>query len=199
MPTESDCLIITPDGRPTLDAEKFFAKPETVAKLRAMSEAMTAKDKREQVASLAYGNLKLHRPDITLDQIRKLNSRETAEFNLPTATKPTEETEMIQFPPNFDPSKHRAFIGADGNPVFADIPQAVREIAYIEPSEGADPFAGRVERAKELAAKGHVIDVQIDVWGWGAENTMRLRRLYGKTQVPDALGLTQILVPPEAK
>jgi hypothetical protein len=102
----------------------------------------------------------------------------------------------FDWPANFDPAKQRAYIGPFGEVVVADIPQAVREIQYIEPSEGADPFAGRVERAKQLAAQGHVIDAQIDVWGWGAENTMRLRRMYGKTMVPDAFGVTFILVPP---
>jgi hypothetical protein len=195
MPTESDCLIITPDGRPVLDAEKFFAKPETIAKLRAMSEAMTAKDKAEQVASLAYGNLKLHRPDITLDQIRKLNSRETAEFNL--STNPNEDPMTpFQFPPDFNPATHRAYIGTDGQPVIAEIPPEVRMIPFIEPTDGSDPFAARKERAKELASMGHVIDAQIDVWGWGAENTMRLRRMYGHSRVPDAFGVTFILVPP---
>ena len=105
--------------------------------------------------------------------------------------------EPIQWPESFDPAKHRAYLDANGRPVFKDIPKEVQEIAFIEPSEGADPFAARVERAKQLAGKGHVIDAQIDVWGWGAENTMRLRRLYGKTQVPDAFGTVQILVPPE--
>ena len=102
----------------------------------------------------------------------------------------------IQWPDNFDPAKHRAHLDANGRPVFTDIPKVVQEIAFIEPSEGADPFAGRIERAKQLAARGYVIDTQIDVWGWGAENTMRLRRLYGKTSVPDAFGTIQILVPP---
>ena len=105
----------------------------------------------------------------------------------------------LDFPPDFNPATHRAHLGKDGTPIIEPIPQAVRMIAYIEPSEGADPFAARVERAKDLAAQGHVIDAQIDVWGWGAENTMRLRRLYGKTQVPDAFGTTMILVPPERK
>ena len=102
----------------------------------------------------------------------------------------------FQFPKDFNPSTHRAYIGPDGRPVISEIPAEVRMIPFMEPSEGADPFAGRKERAKELAAMGHVIDAQIDVWGWGAENTMRLRRLYGKTSVPDAFGTVQILVPP---
>lgn len=102
----------------------------------------------------------------------------------------------FKWPENFDPAKHRAWIAADGKITFGDIPKAVLDIAYIEPSEGDDPFAARIERAKQLASQGHVIDSQIDVWGWGADNTMRLRRLYGKTQVPDAFGTIQILVPP---
>jgi hypothetical protein len=107
-----------------------------------------------------------------------------------------EDPMQFNWPDNFDPSKQRVHLDADGKPILADIPPEVRMIAFIEPSEGADPFAARKERAKELASKGHVIDAQIDVWGWGAENTMRLRRLYGHRQVPDAFGTTFILVPP---
>jgi hypothetical protein len=103
---------------------------------------------------------------------------------------------QINWPESFNPAKHRAYLDNNGKAVFTDIPKEVAEIAFIEPSEGADPFAGRIERAKQLAGQGFVIDTQIDVWGWGAENTMRLRRLYGKTQVPDAFGNIQILVPP---
>lgn len=103
---------------------------------------------------------------------------------------------QVNWPESFDPAKHRAYLDSTGKAVFTVIPKEVSEIAYIEPTEGADPFAGRIERAKQLAAKGTVIDTQIDVWGWGAENTMRLRRLYGKTTVPDAFGTIQILVPP---
>ena len=107
-----------------------------------------------------------------------------------------EITMNINWPAEFNPVNDRAYIDADDKPVFVKIDQAVKDIAYIEPTEGADPFAGRIERAKQLAAQGHVIDAQIDVWSWGAENTMRLRRLYGKTTVPDAFGTIQILVPP---
>ncbi len=103
---------------------------------------------------------------------------------------------QVNWPGSFNPAKHRAYLDTNGKAVFTEIPKEVSEIAYIEPSEGADPFAARIERAKQLAGKGHVIDAQIDVWGWGAENTMRLRRLYGKSQVPDAFGTVQILVPP---
>jgi len=103
---------------------------------------------------------------------------------------------QVNWPESFDPAKQRAYLDSNGKAVFMAIPREVTEIAYIEPTEGADPFADRIERAKQLAAKGIVIDAQIDVWGWGAENTMRLRRLYGKTTVPDAFGTIQILVPP---
>ena len=102
----------------------------------------------------------------------------------------------FQFPKDFNPQTHRAYLAQDGQPVIAEIPPEVRMIATIEPTEGADPFAGRKERAKELAGMGHVIDAQVDVWGWGAENTMRLRRMHGLRQVPDAFGVTFILVPP---
>lgn len=102
----------------------------------------------------------------------------------------------FEFPKNFNPAKQRAYLDASGKVVLVDIDKAVLELAYMEPSEGGDPFANRVEAAKVLASRGHVIDAQIDVWGWGAENTMRLRRLYGKKMVPDAFGTTQILVPP---
>ena len=103
---------------------------------------------------------------------------------------------QVNWPESFDPAKQRAYLDATGKAVFMVIPKEVTEIAYIEPNEGGDPFANRIERAKQLAAKGIVIDAQIDVWGWGAENTMRLRRMYGKTSVPDAFGTIQILVPP---
>jgi len=103
---------------------------------------------------------------------------------------------QINWPDTFNPAKHRAYLDANGKAVFTEIPREEIEIAFIEPAEGGDPFAPRIERAKQLAAQGCVIDPQIDVWGWGAENTMRLRRLYGKMQVPDAFGTVQILVPP---
>lgn len=103
---------------------------------------------------------------------------------------------QVNWPESFDPAKHRAYLDASGKAVFTEIPQEVRNIAFIEPTESADPFEDRVARAKQLAAKGIVIDTQIDIWGWGAENTMRLRRLYGKSTVPDAFDTVQILVPP---
>ena len=103
---------------------------------------------------------------------------------------------MFQFPANFDCSKQRAVRGPDGVTKIVDIPKSVLLIPYIEPTEDSDPFAGRIARAKHLAAKGAVIDVQIDIWGWGPENTMRLRRMYSKTEVAAAFGDFVILVPP---
>ena len=102
----------------------------------------------------------------------------------------------MEFPKNFDPSKQRA-IRIGGETKIVDIAPAVLAIPYIEPTEDEDPFAGRIARAKQLAAKGHVIDTQVDVWGWGAVNTHRLRREYGKLEVPAAFGDAVILTAPE--
>jgi len=102
----------------------------------------------------------------------------------------------FEFPKNFNPANQRVYLDVSGKAVLVNIAKEVKELAYMEPAEGGDPFANRAEAAKLLAAKGHVIDAQIDVWGWGAENTMRLRRVYGKKTVPDAFGTTQILVSP---
>ena len=99
----------------------------------------------------------------------------------------------------FNPATHRGFLAEDGNIVVVPIAEEVLALPKMEPAEFGDPFAPRVELAKQLSALGHVIDAQIDVWGWGAENTMRLRRLYGYSQVPDAFGTVQILVPPAKK
>lgn len=102
----------------------------------------------------------------------------------------------------FDPVKQRAYVGP-GGPVIVDVAAPVLALRYIEPTdaemERGVPFETRIERAKELAANGHVVDTQIDVWGWGAENTMRLRRMYGYASVPDASGSIRILVPPGKK
>ena len=104
----------------------------------------------------------------------------------------------MEFPKGFDPSRQRA-IRIGGETKIVDIAPAVLAIPYIEPTEDEDPFVGRIARAKVLAAKGHVIDTQVDVWGWGAVNTHRLRREYGKTEVPAAFGDAVILTAPEAE
>ena len=103
----------------------------------------------------------------------------------------------MEFPKGFDHAKQRA-IRIGGETKIVDIAPAVLAIPYIEPTEDEDPFAGRIARAKVLASKGHVIDTQVDVWGWGAVNTHRLRREYGKTEVPAAFGDAVILTAPEA-
>jgi len=105
---------------------------------------------------------------------------------------------MFEFPQNFDPAKQRA-VSQNGKTFIQTIAPEVLAIPMIEPNEEGDPFADRSARANQLAAKGHVIDAQVDVWGWGAVKTMRLRRMYGKTEVPDAFGTCSILVPPEAE
>jgi hypothetical protein len=100
------------------------------------------------------------------------------------------------FPKDFDENKQRAYVDARGVTRVYNIAPEVAILAFLEPTEGGDPFAERAERARQLSAAGHVIDAQVDVWGWGAVNTNRLRRMYGKTHVPDAMGKLQILVPP---
>jgi len=102
----------------------------------------------------------------------------------------------MEFPKNFDPSKQRA-VRIGGETKIVDISPAVLAIPYIEPAEDEDPFAGRIARAKYLASKGAVIDTQVDIWGWGAVNTHRLRREYGKAEVPAAFGDASILTAPE--
>ena len=103
----------------------------------------------------------------------------------------------MEFPKGFDPSKQRA-IRIGGETKIVDIAPAVLAISFIEPTEDEEPLAGRIVRAKQLAAKGAIIDTQVDIWGWGAKNTHRLRREYGKLEVPAAFGDAVILTAPEA-
>lgn len=99
----------------------------------------------------------------------------------------------------FNPETERAFVGPEGYQRVR-VAAEVLALRMMEPTdqdmERGDAFASRKERARELAGRGHVIDTQIDVWGWGAEKTMALRRMYGYKSVPDASGAIQILVPP---
>ena len=105
----------------------------------------------------------------------------------------------MTFPANFDVTKQRAVRTPDGVVTIIDIPSTVLAIQFIEPTEDHNPFAGRIARAKQLAAKGAVIDTQVDIWGWGAKNTHRLRREYGNLEVPAAFGDAVILTAPEAE
>jgi hypothetical protein len=82
---------------------------------------------------------------------------------------------------------HQWAIDLQADAALAGGTQAATMDGYI------DTLIGKLLGA-EMA--GTFDGAQIDVWGWGAENTMRLRRLYGKTTVPDAFGTIQILVPP---
>ena len=104
----------------------------------------------------------------------------------------------MEFPKGFDPSKQRA-VRIGGETKIVDISPAVLAIPYIEPTEDDDPLAGRITRARYLASKGAVIDTQVDIWGWGAVNTHRLRREYGKLEVPAAFGDAVILTHLEAE
>ena len=105
----------------------------------------------------------------------------------------------IEFWAGFDPETERAYMGPTG-PVRAKVAPAVLLLRTMEATEeemeAGDPFKRRKARAVELSASGHVIDTPIDVWGWGAAGTMKLRRMYGNSSVPDATGRVQILVPP---
>ena len=105
----------------------------------------------------------------------------------------------MTFPQNFDVEKQRAIRTPDGVVTIIDIPATVLAIPFIEPTEDEEPLAGRIVRAKQLAAKGAVIDTQVDIWGWGAKNTHRLRREYGKLEVPAAFGDAVILTAPEVE
>jgi hypothetical protein len=102
----------------------------------------------------------------------------------------------FEFPANFDVATHRAYRKKGSTKVVvAKIPQAVLNIAMIEPDEGGgDPFASRARVATRLAGQGHVIDAPVDVWGWGAANTHKLRTIYGREFTPDITGNYEILV-----
>jgi len=98
----------------------------------------------------------------------------------------------------FSPATHRGYIDETGGLTVRPIALEVLAIPMIEPAESGEPLQPRIDRAKELSALGHVIDTQIDIWGWGGENTMRLRRLYGCRDVADPFSGTRIITP-EAK
>jgi hypothetical protein len=106
---------------------------------------------------------------------------------------------MSDFWNGFDPETERAYQGPDG-PVRVKTHPAVALLRTMEPTdaevESGKVFDSRIARAKELAANGHIVDVQIDVWGWGAANTYRLRRMYGASSVADVSGIVRILTPP---
>lgn len=107
-----------------------------------------------------------------------------------------------EFWQGFDPETERAYEGPDG-PFRVKVAPQVLMIRTMEPTdaeiETGKVFESRINRAKELAANGHVIDVQIDVWGWGAANTYKLRRMYGVSSVPDVSGAQRIMTPPAGK
>lgn len=76
-----------------------------------------------------------------------------------------------------DPQQEQEFDAA----YRASRPLEVEVLRYIE------DFTARLSRAAELAAKGFVIDVPIDAWGWDPAKVMELRVSQGYTWVPSAL------------
>ena len=107
-----------------------------------------------------------------------------------------------QFWTGFDPETERAYAGPEG-PARVKVSPQVLLLRTMEPTDGeierGVPFESRIVRARELAANGHIIDVPIDVWGWGAAKTYKLRRMYGVASVQDVSGQVRILTPPEAR
>lgn len=101
----------------------------------------------------------------------------------------------------FNPVTEKMVQYPDGTTKRIPTPAAVQVLRMMEPTEAemeADQvFASRIARARQLAAMGEIVDTQIDVWGWGAANTYKLRRTYGKMSVPDVAGMVMILTPPE--
>lgn len=57
----------------------------------------------------------------------------------------------------------------------------------VQALRGIDDLEERQKLAGALMAAGYTIDVPIMVWGWGAENTSKLRQAYGYTWVPHAM------------
>lgn len=101
----------------------------------------------------------------------------------------------------FNPETERLVVRGLEAPVVIPIPPEVLAIKLIEPTdseiERGMPFETRVARARELTMlTGFPIDIQIDIWGWGAENTHKLRRLYGVKSVYDMEKSVQIMTAP---
>lgn len=89
----------------------------------------------------------------------------------------------------FNPKTQRKVRGPNGIEVV-DIDPRLFLIPLIEPTDAEmernTPFETRIIRAKELADEGVIVDLQTDVWGWGIENTNRLRKMFGYKEVPAA-------------
>ena len=97
---------------------------------------------------------------------------------------------------NFDPIKERVYSKGSGEPKRIQIPERVLALRDMVPTDEEmacnDAFGSRNRLAVEYALEGDIIDTQIDVWGWGAENTYDQRRGYGYYTVPDCIGRSLI-------
>jgi len=108
-------------------------------------------------------------------------------------------TVSAEFWNGFDAQSERA-IWRNGAAFRVPIAPQVRLLKTIAPSiyetVSDDPFCDRYARAAALASDGHVIDVEIDIWGWPALDTYHFRRLRGIDVVDSISGVAQILTPP---
>jgi hypothetical protein len=81
-----------------------------------------------------------------------------------------------------NPARQRVVIGYNRKPFVYDIPQDLLELATLD-----QPLWVKQVTANAFARNGLVVDVPIDVWGWGAHNTITARRMYGYIWTPSAL------------
>lgn len=99
----------------------------------------------------------------------------------------------------FDPTAERAIL-RNGQAARVPIPPHVRLLKTVPPTLNAavtdDPYKDRMDRAAQLATDGHVVDVEIDIYGWPAADAYHLRRLLGVESVASFAGVAQILTPP---
>lgn len=116
----------------------------------------------------------------------------------PAQTQPADDLWL-----NFDQVKERVYSKGPvegGEKIRITIPQRVLELRDIAPTDeemaANNPYGTRQMLATQYAAEGDIVDPQIDVWGWGAENTYEDRRRYKYTSTPDIFGRNRIYVPP---
>lgn len=69
--------------------------------------------------------------------------------------------------------------------------------ATDEDMEKNDAFASRKVAAMDLVGQGEIIDMGIDVYGFGPANEYDTRRRYGKAKVTDMTGDKYIWTPPD--
>jgi hypothetical protein len=102
---------------------------------------------------------------------------------------------------DFDPITERVYSASGAEPQRIKIPERVIALRDIVPTdeevEAGDTYGSRNKLAVQYAMEGDIVDTQIDVWGWGAENTYASRRGYGYETVPDCLGKYRIHTMPD--